>query len=246
VSPGCDNCYAAALAWRLQAMGNPRYQVDGDPRTSGLGFGLTLHWNLVDQPRSCRQPAVVFVNSMADLFHDRVPQEFIQRVFQTMAETPRHTYQVLTKRSARLLRLASDLPWPLNVWMGVSVEDQQHLTRARRLINVPAAVRFLSVEPMLGPVDLEDGVLPLYGGGDPLAPIHWVIAGGESGPSARPCDPSWLRQLRDQCRSSEIPFFLKQLGGRGDKRGGEKALLDGRLWHQMPALGGPDVEEAGS
>jgi protein gp37 len=214
------------MARRLKAMGNPRYQADGDPRTSGPGFGLTLHHDLVNLPKRWREPSVVFVNSMSDLFHDKVPADFIYSVYRTMAETPRHTYQVLTKRSARLLRLADWLPWTDNIWMGVSVEDQAQTIRARRLARVPAAVRFLSVEPMLGPVDLTD-VLP---------ELDWVIAGGESGPACRPCDLDWLRDLRDQCQAAEVPFFLKQLGGWPDKRGHDRALLDGRPWREMPEV----------
>jgi protein gp37 len=248
VSAGCDHCYAATMARRLQAMGNPRYRLDGDPRKSGPGFGLTLHWDLIDLPRTWVRPRSVFVNSMSDLFHDRVPFEFIAAVFATMAATPQHTYQVLTKRSARLLRLAPRLPWPANVWMGVSVENQANLIRAARLIKVPAAVRFISVEPMLGQVDLrpvltrfvDSGIeyghgLTLTRGGHDEREIDWVIAGGESGPGARPCDLAWLRDLRDQCWEwRRVAFFLKQLGGYPDKRGGELAVLDGRMWHEMP------------
>jgi len=233
VSPGCDRCYAATLARRLRAMGNVRYQVDGDTRTSGPGFGLALHQDLVDTPRHWHRPAVVFVNSMSDLFHDRVPVSFIERVFTTMQETPQHTYQVLTKRSARLVRLAPRLPWPSNVWMGVTVERQDYAIRAERLARVPAAVRFLSVEPMLSAIDLTPRVLA------PQRPLlDWVIAGGESGAGARPCAIDWLRGLRDQCQAAGVPFFLKQLGGWPDKRGHDRALLDGRLWHDMPAGGG--------
>jgi protein gp37 len=232
VSAGCDHCYALAMARRLKAMGNPRYQRDGDPRISGPGFGLTLHADLIDLPRRWERPSLVFVNSMADLFHDRVTVEFIEAVFRTMAETPWHTYQVLTKRSARLRRLAPRLPWPPNVWMGVTVESQAHLIRARRLLTVPAAVRFLSVEPMLGPLNIADLTAFEDEPGVPL--VGWVIAGGESGPGARHCELDWLRDLRDQCRAASIPFFLKQLGGWPDKQGHGKALLDGRLWREMP------------
>ncbi len=233
VSPGCDNCYALKLAARWKAAGQRRYQRDGDPRTSGPGFGLTLHRDLIDQPRHWRKPRVVFVNSMSDLFHDRVPLEFIQAVFQTMVDTPRHTYQVLTKRSARLLRLAAELPWPPNVWMGVSVENQKYVIRAERLCQVPAAVRFLSVEPMLGPVRLNN-VLP-WGLEDETA-VRWVIAGGESQAGARPCPEEWLRDLRDQCQAAGVAFFLKQLGGHPGKRGKDQALLDGRLWRELPRV----------
>jgi protein gp37 len=235
VSPGCDHCYALTLAKRLKAMGQARYQNDGDPRTSGPGFALTLHRDLVDEPRHWRRPSVVFLNSMSDLFHDRVPVEFIEAVFRTMAETPRHTYQVLTKRSARLVRLAPRLPWPPNVWMGVTVESQDYVIRARRLLRVPAAVRFLSCEPLIGPVDL----CPLFQLEERT--VDWVIAGGESGPGARPCEQEWLRALRDECHAHGVAYFLKQLGtvaagGRG-KGGHEQALLDGRLWREMPGRG---------
>lgn len=239
VSPGCDHCYALTMAARLKAMGNVRYQVDGHPVTSGPGFGLQLHRDLVDVPRHWRKPAVVFVNSMSDLFHERIPFDFLAAVFQTMAETPQHTYQVLTKRATHLTRVAGRLPWPPNVWMGVTVENQAAVrTRARRLLEVPAAVRFLSVEPLLGPVVL-DSVLygPRDGYASPDSAIHWVIAGGESGPRARPCDLDWLRSVRDQCQLAGVAYFLKQLGGWPDKRGHEKAVLDGRRWLEMPTGG---------
>lgn len=249
VSPGCDHCYALTLAARLKAMGSKGYQLDGDPRTSGPGFGLALHEDRLGQPFTWKKPAVVFVNSMSDLFHDRVPLRFLKDVFEVMERTPRHTYQILTKRSARLARLAPQLRWPPNVWMGVSVEDQARAYRAARLLMVPAAVRFLSVEPLLGPVDLdyvEVGVAAapvlvnvLRGADDHR--INWVIAGGESGPGARPCETEWLRSLRDQCLREGVPYFLKQLGGHPRKRGHDEALLDGRLWREMPAGKGKSV-----
>jgi protein gp37 len=238
VSDGCTNCYALSLAARLKAMGSRRYQVDGHPVTSGPGFGLHLHRDLVDAPRHWRKPTTVFVNSMSDLFHERIPFEFLAAVFDTMAATPQHIYQVLTKRATHLTRVADRLPWPPNVWMGVSVENQDQVARrAARLLRVPAAIRFLSVEPLLGPVDLtevlwEESLIPDTFG--PRNDIHWVIAGGESGPGARPCELDWLRSLRDQCQSAGVPYFLKQIGGHPDKRGHEKALLDGRRWLEMP------------
>jgi protein gp37 len=210
------------LAKRLKAMGQSKYQLDGDPTTSGPGFGLTLHESVIDLPRSWRTPRVVFVNSMSDLFHPEVPDEFIERVFAVMNETPMHTYQVLTKRSQRLKRIAAQLPWPRNVWMGVSVENQRYAFRAEHLCDVPAAVRFLSVEPLLGPVDLD------------LSGLHWVIVGGESGPRARPILPEWVRTIRDQCGSAHVPFFFKQWGGRTPKAGGR--ILDGRVWDEMPMM----------
>jgi protein gp37 len=224
VSPGCDHCYAQTMAQRLKAMGSARYQNDGDQRTSGPGFGLTLHWDKVTEPLRWQSPQTVFVNSMSDLFHDRVPLDFIQAVFDVMRRTPRHTYQILTKRSTRLARLANELPWPPNVWMGVSVENQDYVLRAERLLRVPASVRFLSVEPLIGPVNLSSV----------LDGLQWVIAGGESGKDCRPCDIAWLRSIRDQCNAVSVPFFLKQLGGFPDKRGHERALIDGRLWREMP------------
>jgi protein gp37 len=223
ISAGCDNCYALALAKRLKAMGSAKYQADGDPRTSGPGFGVTVHEDVLTAPLRWRSPRVVFVNSMSDLFHARVPTAFVARVFEVMAATPQHTYQVLTKRATRLRRLAPDLPWPANVWIGVSVEDHDAAGRVDELRQVPAAVRFLSCEPLLGPLDGLD-----------LTGIGWVIAGGESGPGARPVDPSWVTQLRDGCLAGRTPFFFKQWGGRSPKAGGR--LLDGRTWDEMPAL----------
>jgi protein gp37 len=222
-SPGCDNCYAATLAKRLKAMGQPKYQNDGDPRTSGPGFGLTVHPDTLDVPRSWAAPRSIFVNSMSDLFHPDVPIAFIQQVFDVMAETPRHTYQVLTKRAQRLSSLSGLLRWPANVWMGVSVENDRYLFRARHLAEVPAAVRFLSCEPLLGPLD-----------GLPLDDIHWVIAGGESGANARPLDAAWVRSIRDQCASQGVPFFFKQWGGRTPKAGGRE--LDGTTHDATPPM----------
>lgn len=227
VSPGCDHCYALTLAKRLKAMGARKYQRDGDPRTSGPGFGLTLHEDVADQPRAWRQPAVVFVNSMSDLFHARVPFSFIERIWATMEATPQHTYQILTKRPDRMARFSNRLPILSNVWLGTSVEDQERAGRVQWLYETQAPVRFISAEPLLGPVDLGlDGSMGL---------IDWVIAGGESGPECRPCDLDWLRDLRDQCVDNGVAFFLKQLGGHPDKRGHEKAVLDGREWKEMPA-----------
>jgi protein gp37 len=220
-SPGCDHCYAATLAKRLKAMGQPKYQVDGDPRTSGPGFAITVHADTLEIPYRWRTPRTVFVNSMSDLFHERVDVGFIADVFNVMADCPQHTFQVLTKRSKRLVAVANKLVWPSNVWMGVSIENDRYGFRADHLRAVNAAVRFLSVEPMLGPVEKLD-----------LGAIHWVIAGGESGPQARPVDVGWVRELRDRCQGSGIPFFFKQWGGRTPKAGGRS--LDGRTWDETP------------
>jgi protein gp37 len=225
ISAGCDNCYALTLAKRLKAMGSAKYQVDGDPRTSGPGFGVTAHEDELNLPMGWRDPRVVFVNSMSDLFHARVPVDFVQQVFEVMAATPRHTYQVLTKRATRLERLASRLPWPDNVWIGVSVEGVAQLGRIDALRGVPGAVRFVSAEPLLGPLD-----------GLNLTGVDWLIAGGESGPHARPVQADWLRDLRDMCQAAGVAFFFKQWGGRTPKAGGR--TLDGQTWDQMPQPGG--------
>jgi protein gp37 len=245
VSPGCDNCYALRLAKRLKAMGSAKYQTDGDPRTSGPGFGVTVHPDELAAPYRWRDPRLVFVNSMSDLFHARVPLAFVASVWAVMAATPQHTYQVLTKRPTRMramlgadtdsgqrllealtdAHLAAALygaPWPLpNVWLGVSVEDADHLSRVDHLRGVPAAVRFVSCEPLLGPLTEPN-----------LDSIDWVITGGESGPGARPVDPQWIRDIRDACQRHGVPFFFKQWGGRTPKAGGR--VLDGRTWDQYP------------
>ncbi|WP_419842615.1 DUF5131 family protein [Candidatus Poriferisodalis sp.] len=221
VSTGCDNCYALTLAKRLKAMGSPRYQNDGDPRHSGLGFGLTLHHDVLERPRRWRRPRLVFVNSMSDLFHPQVPAEFIVEVFEVMVDTPRHTYQILTKRSKRLSQLADALPWPSNVWMGVTVETPAYAFRIDHLRNVPAAVRFVSAEPLIEPLPGLD-----------LDGIDWLIAGGESGLGARSLQGDWAADLRDQCARSDTAFFFKQWGGRTPKAGGR--LLEGRTHDDMP------------
>jgi protein gp37 len=221
ISVGCDNCYALTLSKRLKAMGNAKYQTDGDSRTSGPGFGVAVHPTALDIPRRWKHPRVVFVNSMSDLFHARVPRQFIRQVFEVMADTPRHTYQLLTKRPQRLLRMAEELPWPSNVWMGVTVENHQTLRRMDDLRQVPAAVRFISAEPLLGPLTGLD-----------LNGIDWLIAGGESGAGFRPVDPVWLTDLRDQCTAAGTAFFFKQWGGVRPKAGGR--TLCGRTWDEMP------------
>jgi len=225
-SPGCDHCYALTMSGRLKAMGQPKYQRDGDPRTSGPGFGLTVHPEALDLPRSWSKPRMIFVNSMSDLFHKDVPIGFIRDVFAVMQETPRHTYQVLTKRSKRLASIADRLDWPPNVWMGVSVESQAYAFRADHLRTVAAVVRFLSIEPLLGPVRLD------------LDQIDWVIAGGESGIGARPVEAGWVEDIRDDCLATGTPFFFKQWGGRSPKSGGALAR-----WSHLESV--PEVDNIG-
>ncbi|MBM0275351.1 DUF5131 family protein [Micromonospora tarensis] len=248
ISDGCDNCYALTLAKRLKGMGSAKYQTDGDPRTSGPGFGIATHADALTIPLSWRKPRTVFVNSMSDLFHARVPATFVARVFAVMAATPQHTYQVLTKRPERMLRLVGEeidggvalmeaaeaagfesvstalyeAPWPLpNVWLGTSIESDDRTGRACALRSTNAAVRFISAEPLLGPLPSLD-----------LTGIAWLIAGGESGPGARPMDPAWVRDLRDRCQASGTAFFFKQWGGRTPKANGRE--LDGRTWDEYP------------
>lgn len=220
-SAGCDNCYALTLSKRLKAMGAEKYQNDGNPITSGPGFGITTHPKALGQPFGWRKPSVVFVNSMSDLFHAQVPLKFVQDVFEVMRDTPQHTYQVLTKRSLRLARMADKLDWPSNIWMGVSVEEPKVLNRIDHLRQVPAAVRFLSCEPLIS-------ALPNMN----LDGIDWVIAGGESGHHARPMAAEWVEDIRAQCEHSAVPFFFKQWGGRTPKQGGRE--LSGRTWSEMP------------
>ncbi|MFE3770823.1 DUF5131 family protein [Streptomyces sp. NPDC059122] len=221
MSPGCDHCYALTLARRLKAMGSAKYQVDGDPRTSGPGFGLTVHEDALSVPYGWKAPRTVFVNSMSDLFHARVPLDFVRQVFAVMADTPQHTYQVLTKRARRLRQIADRLDWPPNVWMGVSVETSKELARVDDLRQVPAKVRFLSCEPLLGPLDGLD-----------LDGIDWVIAGGESGTGHRPLEEGWVTGIRDACAAAQVAFFFKQWGGRTPKAGGR--TLQGQTWDQLP------------
>jgi protein gp37 len=223
VAAGCDNCYALALAKRLRAMGAEKYQNDGDPRTSGPGFGVTVHPKSLGDPYRWRGSKVVFVNSMSDLFHARVPLDFIRAVFDVIRDTPQHTYQVLTKRAHRLERVADQFDWPENLWMGVSVESAEVVDRIDHLRASPARVRFLSCEPLLTALpDLN------------LTGIDWVIAGGESGPRARPIESKWVEDIRDQCTRDGVAFFFKQWGGRTPKANGRE--LQGRTWDEMPAL----------
>jgi protein gp37 len=199
VSPGCKNCYAERLAVRLRAMGNPRYQN---------GFSVTFHPDLLALPLGWRQPRRIFVNSMSDLFHEAIPERFIHRVFEVMARADWHVFQVLTKRSERLASLAPHLPWAPNIWQGVSVESARYTIRIERLRTVPAAVRFLSVEPLLGPIPTL-----------PLDDIDWVIVGGESGPGRRPMAVTWAREIRDQCNQGRGAVLLQAVG-RSHAEGG--------------------------
>jgi protein gp37 len=212
ISEGCRHCYAERMALRLKAMGNPRYPN---------GFDVTLHDDLIDLPRRLRQPRFIFVNSMSDLFHEDVPEDFICRVFETMVACSQHVFQILTKRSDRLRAMANRLPWPKNVWMGVSVEDQRVVNRIDDLRHVPAHVRFLSCEPLIGPLEELQ-----------LAGIGWIIVGGESGPGARPMQRAWVESILRQCRQAHIPFFFKQWGGVNKKRTGRE--LNGRTYDELP------------
>jgi len=214
VSLGCKNCYAERMAKRLRAMGVQRYKD---------GFELKMHEDLVNLPRTWKHPRLIFVNSMSDLFHENVSLEFIQSVFHTMNECPQHVFQLLTKRSSRLMELASELTWTENIWMGVSVEDQRVLHRIDDLRNTPALVRFLSCEPLIGPLTDMD-----------LVDIHWVIVGGESGPRSRPMEREWVLEIRDNCRRSKVPFFFKQWGGVRKDLAGRK--LDGEEYDEYPEM----------
>lgn len=214
VSQGCKFCYAERMAGRLQAMGQANYQN---------GFRLTLQPQMLEMPLRWKRPQTIFVNSMSDLFHADIPQEYIQSVFDVMRRAHWHRFQVLTKRADRLADLAPQLQWPLNVWMGVSVENVDHIDRIDLLRRTGARVKFLSLEPLLGPLPCLD-----------LAGIDWVIVGGESGPQARPIAKTWIVEIRDQCREAGVAFFFKQWGGVAKKKTGR--LLEGRTWDQMPVL----------
>lgn len=270
ISAGCDNCYALKLAKRLKGMGSAKYQTDGDPRTSGPGFGVAVHPDALTIPLGWKKPRTAFVNSMSDLFHAKVPRDFVAKVFTVMTLTPHHTYQVLTKRPERMARMLTDecncgsghapgihfrsaMAWaasranddripglddyaeskvwesmanqtPLpNVWLGTSIESDDHVRRADALRATPAAVRFISAEPLLGPLPSLD-----------LTGINWLIAGGESGPAARPVRDEWVRDLRDRCQEAGTAFFFKQWGGRTPKANGR--VLDGRTHDDYPAV----------
>ncbi len=214
ISDGCSHCYAERMALRLQAMGQKRYS---------RGFTVTLHRDLIVFPHSLKQPRMIFVNSMSDLFHEDVPDDFIMDVFKTMNQCSKHVFQVLTKRSTRMLRMASDLHWTPNIWMGVTVESEDYLYRVHDLAGVPASVRFLSCEPLLGQIqDL------------PLEKIHWVIVGGESGPGARPMEKEWVESIYRQCQIAHVPFFFKQWGGTRKKKAGRE--LNNQIFSEMPTV----------
>jgi len=212
ISPGCKNCYAERMSKRLHAMGQPNYSN---------GFTLTIHEQCLDLPLTWKKPQMIFVNSMSDLFHEDVPIEFIQKVFYVIQEAYWHTFQVLTKRSERLVELSNSLNWPDNLWMGVSVESQRFIYRIEHLQRTKSILKFLSLEPLLGPLSN----LPLNG-------IDWVIVGGESGPGARPIEENWVVGIRDQCINSNVPFFFKQWGGTRKKKRGR--LLQGQIWDMLP------------
>jgi protein gp37 len=212
ISPGCDNCYAERMSYRLQAMGQPNY---------ANGFRLTEQPHMLDLPERWASRQTIFVNSMSDLFHRDVSTGYIQQVFAVMNRASHHRYQVLTKRSQRLMRLSPQLPWQPHIWMGVSVENDAYTYRIDHLRQTNAHVRFLSLEPLLGPLpDLN------------LEGIDWVIVGGESGPGARPMDPDWVWDIRLQCRAARVPFFFKQWGGVNKRVTGRR--LRGRVYNQMP------------
>lgn len=217
ISEGCEHCYAERMAFRLKAMGAARYQH---------GFDVRCHPESLSLPLSWKTPRLIFVNSMGDLFHDKVPEEYICQVFQVMASARQHLFQLLTKRSERLRALAPTLQWPNNVWMGVTVESSRRYNRIDDLRTVPAAKRFLSCEPLLSSLPAIQ-----------LAGIDWVIAGGESGPGARPMHPDWVRSLRDETVAAGVAFYFKQWGGTQRSLAGR--VLDGETWDQMPELSSP-------
>jgi protein gp37 len=214
VSPGCAHCYAERMAKRLKAMGQANY---------ANGFKLTLQEHMINLPLSWQKPQTIFVNSMSDLFHKAVPLSFIKKVFDVMLRAHWHTFQLLTKRSERVSKLNGELSWPENLWLGVSVENGDFKYRIDDLRQTKAHIKFLSVEPLLGPL----GALNLRG-------INWVVVGGESGPKARPMNADWVRDIRSQCVKAGVPFFFKQWGGTNKKKAGR--LLDGRYWDQMPNI----------
>ena len=223
LSPGCTNCYAMRLASRLASMGQDKYAgttrlTGGRPKWNGT-VKIDPQW--LELPRTWKKGRLIFVCSMADLFHDDVPLSYIQAVFEVMASTPQHTYQVLTKRAERLEQLSPQLTWPKNVWMGVSVESADYLYRVDHLLMTKAQTKFLSLEPLIGPLEHLN-----------LEGIDWAIAGGESGPGARPMPIEWVRSIRDQCVAAGVAFHFKQWGGKNKKKTGR--ILDGRTWEEWP------------
>lgn len=212
ISSGCKNCYAERMAKRLQAMGQPNY---------AKGFELAMHEHALELPLRWKKPQTIFVNSMSDLFHEDVPVVFIQKVFKVMRMAHWHNFQILTKRSERLFRISSKLPWMPNIWMGVSVENQDYSFRIDHLRRTESKIKFLSLEPLLGPLSNLD-----------LKGIDWVVVGGESGPRARPMDEAWVSEIRSQCQQEKVPFFFKQWGGTNKKKAGR--ILEGRTWDEMP------------
>ncbi len=217
ISIGCQNCYAERMALRLKAAGSPNY---------ANGFRVTAHPYALKIPLRWKQPRIIFVNSMSDLFHKDIPFSFVAKIFEVMCQASHHRFQVLTKRSKRLIQLSYKLPWPQNVWMGVTVETTDYLCRIDHLRKIPAVVKFISFEPLLGPIPNID-----------LTDIDWVIVGGESGPGARPMKPEWAKDIRDQCFAAGVPFFFKQWGGINKKKNGR--MLDGRTWNDLPMSSGP-------
>jgi protein gp37 len=213
LSPGCDNCYAERMANRLKTMEKQKRYKNG--------FKVTCHPDLLDVPLKWKKAKTIFVCSMSDLFHKDVPVSFIKSVFDTMNKAPQHTFQVLTKRSKRLYSLKNSLNWTKNIWMGVTVENSDYFHRIDRLRKIPAHIRFLSIEPLLGPIRKMD-----------LSGMDWVITGGESGPGARPIEERWVINIKNQCVKNEVPFFFKQWGGTNKKKAGR--LLRGKIWDQMP------------
>ncbi|HEY4311134.1 MAG TPA: phage Gp37/Gp68 family protein [Pirellulales bacterium] len=220
ISPGCKFCYAERLAMRLKAMGQENY---------ANGFDLTLQPQMLERPLKWKKPQTIFVNSMSDLFHREIPDYYIQQVFDVMRRAHWHKFQVLTKRADRLEEISHQIDWPSNVWMGVSVETDKYTTRIDHLRRTSAKTKFLSLEPLIGPLPSLD-----------LSGIHWVIVGGESGPGSRPMSEVWALDIRDQCQRAEVPFFFKQWGGVNKKRTGR--MLDGRTWDAMPLAQGEHVQ----
>ena len=212
ISHGCKHCYAERMSRRLRAMGAQKYRE---------GFKVTVHPRTLEEPSRWNRPHLVFVNSMSDLFHKSVPTEFIRAVFDVMNRSPQHTFQVLTKRPGRVVQLDKRLSWTPNIWLGTSIESARWMDRLERLRETGASVKFLSLEPLLGPLTS----IPLDG-------IDWVIVGGESGPRARPMEADWVREIRDSCLQHKVPFFFKQWGGVFKKRTGR--ILDNQVWDQMP------------